>query len=151
MHNGKVLCFESLTQISLGWNWAAWRRADSFFFFLKIYFFICKYTVAVFRHSRRGSQILLRMVVSHHVVAGIWTPDLRKSSLEEQSGALTHWAISPAQEQILYGDSLPWFAACTNLPHSLTRCLLPPSSTSVAMSAVVLAHTCIPACWTLRQ
>jgi hypothetical protein len=43
-----------------------------FFFFLKIYLFIlCKYTVAVFRHSRRGSQILLQMVVSHHVVAGI--------------------------------------------------------------------------------
>jgi hypothetical protein len=43
-----------------------------FFFFLKIYLFIiCKYIVAVFRHSRRGSQISLRMVVSHHVVAGI--------------------------------------------------------------------------------
>jgi hypothetical protein len=44
-----------------------------FLFFLKIYLFIiiCKYTVAVFRHTRRGSQILLRMVVSHHVVAGI--------------------------------------------------------------------------------
>jgi glucan phosphoethanolaminetransferase (alkaline phosphatase superfamily) len=66
------------------------------YLFLKIYLFICKYTVAVFRHSRRGSQISLRMVVSHHVVAGIWTPDLRKSSLEEQLGALTHWAISLA-------------------------------------------------------
>jgi hypothetical protein len=43
-------------------------------------FIICKYTVAVFRHSRRGSQILLEMVVSHYVVAGIWTSDLRKSS-----------------------------------------------------------------------
>jgi hypothetical protein len=43
------------------------------FFFLKIYllFIICKYTVAVFRHTRRGHQISLRMVVSHHVVAGI--------------------------------------------------------------------------------
>jgi hypothetical protein len=42
------------------------------FFFLKTYLFIiCKYTVAVFRHSRRRSQISLRMVVSHHVVAGI--------------------------------------------------------------------------------
>ena len=51
------------------------------FVFLKIYLFIiCKYTVAVFRHSRRGSQISLQMVLSHHVVAGIWTPDLRKSS-----------------------------------------------------------------------
>jgi hypothetical protein len=50
-------------------------------FFLKIHLFIiCKYTVAVFRQSRRGSQILLWMVVSHHVVAGIWTPNLRKSS-----------------------------------------------------------------------
>ena len=40
--------------------------------FFKIYLFIiCKYTVAVFRHSRRGRQILLQMVVSHHVVAGI--------------------------------------------------------------------------------
>ena len=50
-------------------------------FFFKIYLFIyCKYTVALLRHSRRGSHISLRMVVSHHVVAGIWTPDLRKSS-----------------------------------------------------------------------
>jgi hypothetical protein len=49
-----------------------------FFFFLKIYLFItCKYTVAVFR---RGRHISLQMVASHHVVAGIWTLDLRKSS-----------------------------------------------------------------------
>jgi hypothetical protein len=45
-------------------------------FIFKIYLFIylfiiCKYTVAVFRHSRRGRQISLRLVVSHHVVAGI--------------------------------------------------------------------------------
>jgi len=41
-------------------------------FFLKIYLFIIqKYTVAVFRHTRRGHQISLQMVVSHHVVAGI--------------------------------------------------------------------------------
>jgi hypothetical protein len=38
------------------------------FVFLKIYLY--EYTVAVFRHSRRGHQILLQMVVSHHVVAG---------------------------------------------------------------------------------
>jgi hypothetical protein len=43
-------------------------------------FIICKYTVVVFRHTRRGRQISLRMVVSHHVVAGISTQDLRKSS-----------------------------------------------------------------------
>jgi hypothetical protein len=42
------------------------------FFFFNIYLFIiCKYTVAVFRYSRREHQILLWMVVSHHVVAGI--------------------------------------------------------------------------------
>jgi hypothetical protein len=51
-----------------------------FFLFFKDLFIICKYTVAVFRHSRRRRQILLQMVVSHHVVAGIWTSDLRKSS-----------------------------------------------------------------------
>ena len=38
------------------------------FFFIYYY---SKYTVAIFRHTRRGSQILLQMVVSHHVVAGI--------------------------------------------------------------------------------
>ena len=43
-----------------------------FFFLKKIYLLIiCKYTVAVLRHSRRGRQISLQMVVSHHVVAGI--------------------------------------------------------------------------------
>jgi hypothetical protein len=51
-----------------------------FFFFKDLFIIICKYTVAVLRHTRRGSQILLQMVVSHHVVAGIWTLDLRKSS-----------------------------------------------------------------------
>jgi hypothetical protein len=40
------------------------------FFFLKIYL-LYKCTVVVFRHTRRGRQILLQMVVSHHVVAGI--------------------------------------------------------------------------------
>jgi hypothetical protein len=30
---------------------------------------VCEYTV--FRHTRRGHQIPLQMVVSHHVVAGI--------------------------------------------------------------------------------
>jgi hypothetical protein len=52
-----------------------------YYYYLKIYLFIiCKYTVAVFSYSRRRRQISLWMVVSHHVVAGIWTQDLRKSS-----------------------------------------------------------------------
>jgi hypothetical protein len=43
-----------------------------FLIYLFIYLFIiCKYTEAVFRHSRSEHQILLWMVVSHHVVAGI--------------------------------------------------------------------------------
>jgi hypothetical protein len=44
---------------------------ESFLCVFFIIIIICKYTVAVFRHSRRGSQISLGMVVSHHVVAGI--------------------------------------------------------------------------------
>ena len=31
----------------------------------------CKYTIAVFRHTGRGHQISLQIVVSHHEVAGI--------------------------------------------------------------------------------
>jgi hypothetical protein len=51
------------------------------FIFLKdLFIIIWKYTVAVLRHTRRGHQISLRMVVSLHVVAGIWTQDLWKCS-----------------------------------------------------------------------
>jgi hypothetical protein len=38
------------------------------------------HTVAVFRHPRKGHQILLQMVVSHHMVAGNSTQDLWKRS-----------------------------------------------------------------------
>jgi hypothetical protein len=41
-----------------------------FLFFKDVFIIIHKYTVAAFRHTRRGGQILLWMVVSHHVVAG---------------------------------------------------------------------------------
>jgi hypothetical protein len=40
-----------------------------------------KYTVAVFRHNRRGCEILLRVFVSHHV--GCW--DLNSGPSKEQS------------------------------------------------------------------
>jgi hypothetical protein len=70
------------------WRGAAYRLAphgflsllSSFFlFFLFSSSFLKKnyllyvyvYTVTVFRHTRRGHQLLLQMVVSHHVVAGI--------------------------------------------------------------------------------
>jgi hypothetical protein len=40
-----------------------------FSIFFKDLFIIHKHIVAVFRHTRRGHQISLQMVVSHHVVA----------------------------------------------------------------------------------
>ena len=40
-------------------------------FFKKDLFYVyVQYTVAFFRHTRRGHQIPLQMAVSHHVVAG---------------------------------------------------------------------------------
>ena len=37
----------------------------------KMYLFhLYEYTVAVFRRTRRGRQVPLQMVISHHVVAG---------------------------------------------------------------------------------
>jgi hypothetical protein len=50
--------------------WFRWFLIRAIFF-KDLFIIICKHTVAVFRHTRKGSQILLRMVVSHHVVAGI--------------------------------------------------------------------------------
>jgi hypothetical protein len=41
------------------------------FVFVKDLFYLYEYTVAFFTHSRRGHQISLWMVVSHHVVVGI--------------------------------------------------------------------------------
>jgi hypothetical protein len=35
-----------------------------------LFIILHKYTAAVFRRTRRGHQISLRVVVSHHVVAG---------------------------------------------------------------------------------
>jgi len=51
-------------------------------YFLKKFYLLYayEYTVAVCRLTRRGRQIPLQMVVSHHVVAGNWTQDLWKSS-----------------------------------------------------------------------
>jgi hypothetical protein len=57
----------------------------------KIYLFIIsKYTVAVFRHTRRGRQISLWMVVSHHVVLGF-----ELGTFGRTVSALNRWAISP--------------------------------------------------------
>jgi hypothetical protein len=39
------------------------------FFFKDLFIVMCRYTVAVFRHTRRGCPVSLQMIVSHHVVA----------------------------------------------------------------------------------
>jgi hypothetical protein len=65
------------------------------FVFKDLLIIIYKYTVAVFRHTRRGHQISLRVVVSHHVVAGIWTQDPQKSS--QCSYPLSHLARASHQ------------------------------------------------------
>jgi hypothetical protein len=45
---------------------------DHHSFFLRLIFlvYVYEYTVALFRHTKRGHRIPLQMVVSHHVVAG---------------------------------------------------------------------------------
>ena len=53
---------------------------------------IHKYTVAVFRRTRRGSQISLQVVVSHHVVPGI---ELRISGRTVTD--LNCWEIFPVR------------------------------------------------------
>jgi hypothetical protein len=47
-------------------------------FILYNYYFRIYITVTVIRHTRRGHQIPLQMVVSHHVIPGNWTQDLWK-------------------------------------------------------------------------
>ena len=47
-----------------------------FCFFKDLY----QYTVAVFRHTKRGHQIPLEVVVSHYVAAGGWARDLWRNS-----------------------------------------------------------------------
>ena len=56
----------------------------SFFFFFR-FIYLYEYIVAVFGHTRRGHQIPLQMVVSHHVEC--W--ELNLGPLEEQSVLLT--------------------------------------------------------------
>ena len=63
-----------------------------------LFIIIHKYTVVDFRLTRRGCQISLRVVVSHHVVAGIWTQNLRKSN---QCSYSVLWAISPTTTEFL--------------------------------------------------
>jgi hypothetical protein len=50
-----------------------------------LFIIIRKYTVAVFRHTRRGRQVSLQVVVSHH--DGCW--ELNSGPLEEQTVLLS--------------------------------------------------------------
>ena len=70
---------------------------------------INKYTVAVFRHTRKGRQISLRVVVSHHVVAEgvrshygwlwatMWLLGFELRTFGRAVSTLICWAILPAQ------------------------------------------------------
>ena len=64
----------------------------------KIYlFYVCKYSVDVFRHTRRKHQILLQMVVS-------W--ELNSGPLEEQSVILTaEPSLQPTKSPLKSSDS----------------------------------------------
>ena len=62
-----VYGLQSLLQMDLLYVGEGAVVQGGFFFSL---FYIYEHTVAVFRHTRRGHQIPLQMVVSHHVVAG---------------------------------------------------------------------------------
>jgi hypothetical protein len=61
-----------------GFPFSDWKELESnieiksnvFFLIMCVCVCVCVYTVALFRHTRRGHQIPLQMVVSHHVVAG---------------------------------------------------------------------------------
>ena len=83
-----VVAIDVLVPVNYGWHHWAWKQSAKpvpdintknrmFIFFKDLLIIICKYTVAVFRHTRRGQcQLSIQMVVNHHVVPGIWTQDL---------------------------------------------------------------------------
>ena len=82
-------------------------------FLLKTYlFYVCEYTVAVFRHTRRGHQVPLKMVMNYHVVAGNWTG--------RAVSALNGWAISPAQLAELWLDLNLWIEFFDCVPPAFT-------------------------------
>jgi hypothetical protein len=56
--------------LSGGFNFVSTTPVSVTIFFKIYLLYVNKYTVAVFRHTRRGHKFSLQMVVSHHVVAG---------------------------------------------------------------------------------
>jgi hypothetical protein len=73
-----------LTQEALGQDSRS-RVLWAYTLLKKDLFIIYKYTVADFRHPRKGHQVSLQVVVSHHVVTG----DLNSGPSEGQSVLLT--------------------------------------------------------------
>jgi hypothetical protein len=111
--------FFFFSSYTLPWSWC----------FVLFLFIICKYTVAVFRHTRRGSQILLGMVVSHHVVAGIWTQDLRKNSR-------VLFPAGPSHQPLLHTSMCSFFTHTHNVhsPYTHTHSSHTPNSFLLALS-----------------
>jgi len=66
-----TLSLEAIAAISLGpWNLAVYFLPATFIIFKQDVLIIYMYIITVFRHTRRGHQIPLQMVMSHHVIAG---------------------------------------------------------------------------------
>jgi hypothetical protein len=81
-----------LNSLSFCLAWQSVPPQPGVFIIKNLFFYLWEYTVAIFRHTRRGHGILLQMVVSHHVVAENW---ISRTSGRAVS-ALNRWAISPA-------------------------------------------------------
>ena len=71
----------------------------------ELFIIICKYTVAVFRHTRRGSQCLLRLVVGW-LWATMWLLGFELRTSVSAGSFLNHWAISPAQKGYFFKQIL---------------------------------------------
>ncbi|GAB1284909.1 Neuronal PAS domain-containing protein 2 [Apodemus speciosus] len=91
----------------------------------QIYLFIvCNYTVAVFRHTRRARQISLWMVVSHYVVAGIRTRDLRKNNGPKPMRSVQ---LLPASSRPLSSLPSQFSSAASALPPGLSLTTVAPT------------------------
>jgi hypothetical protein len=79
-------------------------------FLKKLFIIIHKYTVADFKCTRRGRQISLQVVVSHHVVAGILNsePSEKQSLLlpAEPSRQPCKGHFNPITQEVEVGRSL---------------------------------------------
>ena len=122
--------------------------------FFKHLFIIYKYTVAIFRHTRRGHQISLQMVMSHHVTADI---GLRTSRRAVLLTALSSHLSSPTCNvkitKLLHVIHQPLFSTaylkipqdCVHTHHYKTNIWLW-KYTCVSINKVVEKHLIHPIC-----